>query len=249
MDDAQCEDNNPCTSEWCEFNECYFWPEYLTPCDDGLFCNGDDRCHYGDCSEHTGDPCPPDTICNEDTDSCDPFSGTSTTTTSNQGSSTTTTTPAGGSLSISGYVTGAVIEEVSVKLAGTASETSITAADGSFEFLNLGSGFYTLRPEKVGYSFEPPNYVIPNLTSDLLDMNFEATKTRCLVQSIYGEHSTETKLLRSIRDNVLSKTPEGRELIKLYYQWSPVIMKAMEADEDFKEGVKEMVDGVLGTVK
>lgn len=35
----------------------------------------------------------------------------------------------------------------------------------------------------------------------------------------------------------------GRELIKLYCQWSPVIVKAMEAD------VKAMVDGVLGMVE
>jgi len=43
----------------------------------------------------------------------------------------------------------------------------------------------------------------------------------------------------------LCKTQEGRELIKLYYQWCPAIVKAMEADEDFKEDVREMVDGIL----
>ncbi|MBW2183689.1 MAG: hypothetical protein JRF49_07470, partial [Deltaproteobacteria bacterium] len=44
------------------------------------------------------------------------------------------------------------------------------------------------------------------------------------------------------------QTPEGQSLIKLYYQWSPVIVKAMEKDEEFKEKVKEMIDGVLGLV-
>ena len=38
----------------------------------------------------------------------------------------------------------------------------------------------------------------------------------------------------------------GQEIIKLYYQLSPMIVKAMEKDEEFKEGVKEMIDGVLG---
>jgi hypothetical protein len=37
----------------------------------------------------------------------------------------------------------------------------------------------------------------------------------------------------------------GQEIIKLYYQWSPVIVKVMEEDEEFKGGVKEMIDGVL----
>ena len=49
----------------------------------------------------------------------------------------------------------------------------------------------------------------------------------------------------SSENNVLSQTPEGRELITLYYQWSPVIIKAMEEDEEFKEKVKELIDGIL----
>jgi hypothetical protein len=32
----------------------------------------------------------------------------------------------------------------------------------------------------------------------------------------------------------------------LYYKWSPVIVKAMEEDDEFEEWVKEMIDGVLG---
>ncbi len=62
---------------------------------------------------------------------------------------------------------------------------------------------------------------------------------------IYGEDSEEIKLLRYIRDNVLNQNPEGREIIRLYYQWSPTIVKAMEDDEEFKQDVKEMIDGVL----
>ena len=70
----------------------------------------------------------------------------------------------------------------------------------------------------------------------------------CPTESIYGEHSEQTELLRYIRDNVLSTTKEGRELIKLYYEWSPVIVKVMEEDEEFKEVVKEMIDGALAIV-
>jgi hypothetical protein len=67
----------------------------------------------------------------------------------------------------------------------------------------------------------------------------------CALSVIYGEQSDKTELLRYIRDNALSKTPEGRELIKLYYQWSPLIVKIMEGDENFKEEIKGVIDEVL----
>lgn len=43
----------------------------------------------------------------------------------------------------------------------------------------------------------------------------------------------------------LSETPEGQELTRLYYEWSPAIVKAMEEGEGFMEDVKEMIDGIL----
>ena len=67
----------------------------------------------------------------------------------------------------------------------------------------------------------------------------------CPSEMIYGEYSKETELLRYVRDNVLSKTPEGREIVRLYYKLSPVIVKVMREDEEFKEEVKAVVDGIL----
>jgi len=67
----------------------------------------------------------------------------------------------------------------------------------------------------------------------------------CPLSLIYGKDSLQTKALRSFRDKVLSNTPAGQELIKLYYQWSPTIVTAMEGDEEFKEEVKQMMDAVL----
>ena len=67
----------------------------------------------------------------------------------------------------------------------------------------------------------------------------------CLLERIYGEHSEEIKLIRHFRDEVLSTTPEGQELIRLYYQWSPAIVKAIEDDEEFKKEVKETIDGIM----
>ena len=43
-------------------------------CDDGLFCNGIETCDAPNCTCEPGtEPCPTDTICNEDTDRCDPI--------------------------------------------------------------------------------------------------------------------------------------------------------------------------------
>ena len=51
--------------------------------------------------------------------------------------------------------------------------------------------------------------------------------------------------MQYFKDTVLSQTPEGRELIKLFYFWSPFIVKAMEEDEAFKEEIKGMIDTLL----
>jgi hypothetical protein len=67
----------------------------------------------------------------------------------------------------------------------------------------------------------------------------------CPIEELYGEHSEQIELLRYLRDNELSTTLQGQELIRLYYEWSPVVVEMMEEDEEFKAQVKEMIDGVL----
>jgi len=67
----------------------------------------------------------------------------------------------------------------------------------------------------------------------------------CPTEEIYGEYSDETELLRYFRDNVLNHTPEGQEIIRLYYQWSPVIVKTMEEDPQFKKEVEKAIDEII----
>ena len=71
----------------------------------------------------------------------------------------------------------------------------------------------------------------------------------CPILCGLGEGSEETELLRYFRDEVLSKTAEGQEIIRLYYQWGPVIAKAMEGDEEFKLEVKELIDEMLPMIE
>jgi len=90
---------------------------------------------------------------------------------------------------------------------------------------------------------------ISGSTTTTISGSTTTTVQPCPTESLYGEHSEEAELLRYLRDNVLSQTPEGQEIIKLYYQWSHVIVKAMEEDEEFKAQVKEMIDGVLPLIR
>lgn len=81
-------------------------------------------------------------------------------------------------------------------------------------------------------------------TGDVCDRN-----AKCPVIKIYGNQSNETILLRNLRDNILSNTQEGQELIKLYYQWGPAIVQAMEKDKEFEKEVKEIIDSVCRWLK
>ena len=71
----------------------------------------------------------------------------------------------------------------------------------------------------------------------------------CPSQYLYGEFSEEVRLLRWFRDYILSTTPEGRQAIKLYYQWSPLLLKALKDDAALQGAVKEVVDYIVGLLR
>ena len=41
----------------------------------------------------------------------------------------------------------------------------------------------------------------------------------------------------------------GQEIIRISYQWSPVIVKAMKEDEELKQVIKKLIDSVLPLIK
>jgi hypothetical protein len=67
----------------------------------------------------------------------------------------------------------------------------------------------------------------------------------CPLSVALENDESQLDTIRAFRDNVLSQSSTGRELIKLYYQWGPAIVEMMERDEEFKQDVKEMMEGVL----
>jgi len=72
--------------------------------------------------------------------------------------------------------------------------------------------------------------------------------TDCTIEDLLNDEK-KIDTLRRFRDEVLSTTPVGREYIRLYYQWSPVIARAMEADAEFKQEVKELIEKLLPMIE
>ena len=60
-----------------------------------------------------------------------------------------------GNYFVSGYITGNVIDGITVSLSGDASKTTTTNSEGFFFFENLANGKYIVTPSTTGYSFSP----------------------------------------------------------------------------------------------
>jgi hypothetical protein len=72
---------------------------------------------------------------------------------------------------------------------------------------------------------------------------------QCFLLRLYGEDPETIMLLRNFRDHVLSETPEGREIIRLYYQLSPFIVKTMEKGGAFNDEMRALVEGILPVIE
>jgi cathepsin B len=147
---------------------------------------------------------------------------------------------------INGFVQG--LGGVKVDLIGNdMDDYDITNQFGEFEFHNLEVETYVVN---VAYDKEfSPSYYFLDLQESVEDLRFYQKSSECVVVLVYGDDSEEAESLRYFRDNTLNQTPEGQEIIKLYYQWSPAIVRAMEEDGEFRDEAKEMIDGILPLIR
>ena len=67
----------------------------------------------------------------------------------------------------------------------------------------------------------------------------------CLATEMYGEYSEEVLVLRYFRDHILSKSLEGREITRLYYELSPVITVMMRNDDELRRELQRTADKVV----
>jgi hypothetical protein len=71
----------------------------------------------------------------------------------------------------------------------------------------------------------------------------------CLAETIYGENSEETELLKNYRNEVLSKTTIGLKIIKTYYKFSPTVTKLLEQMPLIKSKAKSFIDSMLPGIR
>ncbi len=77
--------------------------------------------------------------------------------------------------SISGAVSGAIANGVTINLAGAATNTTVTAAGGTYTFTGLADGSYTVTPVLAGYSFSPASGSVTISGANSASTNFTAT--------------------------------------------------------------------------
>jgi alpha-tubulin suppressor-like RCC1 family protein len=113
--------------------------------------------------------------------------------------------------------------------------------EGGTNILQVAAGGY----HTVGVMTNKTVVAVGSNSSGQCNVNSWNLGDPCLLETIYGEFSPEAELLRYFRDHLLSTTPEGQELIRLYYQLSPGIVGLIEGDEPFRKEIKDLVDEML----
>jgi hypothetical protein len=76
---------------------------------------------------------------------------------------------------ISGAVSGVVLEGVTITLSGAGSASTTTNASGNYSFPNLVNGSYTVTPSKSGYNFNPVSSSVAVSGADRSAINFESS--------------------------------------------------------------------------
>ena len=112
------------------------------------------------------------------------------------------------------------------------------------------SGYHLTGSREFEFAAQAPFRLTWIFSWDLKPKEFKpASSTPCPAEAIYGENSEQTELLRKYRDNVLSKTPEGRETIKTYYRFCPTVTKLLEQKPLLKNRAKAFIDSMLPGIK
>lgn len=76
------------------------------------------------------------------------------------------------SYSISGTLSGAVAQNVTITLSGTNTGSTMTDASGNYSFSGLVNGSYTVTPSPAGYTFSPTNRAIAISGANVTAVNF-----------------------------------------------------------------------------
>jgi hypothetical protein len=90
---------------------------------------------------------------------------------------------------------------------------------------------------------------VVEVTSGKSDEESMIVSWGCFLLRLYGEGSDEIALFRKYRNHFINRGLEGEEIIKFYYTWSPLLVKAIEEDEELEKQLKELADTILFLVE
>jgi len=99
------------------------------------------------------------------------------------------------------------------------------------------------------YICDQPTTTTSIITTTTVQLTTTTTIGPCAAETVYGEDSEATEMLRHYRDDVLSKTPEGQEVIKSYYKFSPTVTKLLEQRPLLKKRAKSLIDSMLPEIR
>jgi hypothetical protein len=100
---------------------------------------------------------------------------------------------------------------------------------------------YKLILNDRSWGIRNPGYINKLLLDSIDSINDKA----CAATYALGKDDPRLKLLRAFRDQTLSSTPFGNQLIEAYYTISPLLVMAMHIDNQFKEQIKSLLDDII----
>ena len=113
---------------------------------------------------------------------------------------------------VSGAVSGAIVDGVTITLSGpNGTKNTTTSNGGQYAFVNLQNGNYTLTPSKDGYKFTPPSMSVVLSDADANNRNFTSTLSVLYTISgtVYGDVTYGVTIALSGASNGTTTTSTG----------------------------------------
>jgi len=111
-----------------------------------------------------------------------------------------------------------------------------------------GEDGFGIQPSPYGLAIDSSgNIYVADAANDCIKKYSPVSTTTtttpgCPVVILYGEKAWETEALRRFRDEALITTPEGRQLVELYYRLSRLIAQVMENNGEFKNQLRALLN-------